>query len=205
MKATGFIFFLSLTVQLALAQADNRDLEQGNKSYKEQQFDKAAEAYGKVLVKAPKNSVASYNLGNTLYRKNNAAEAEKMFDATIENSDDKKVVSDAWYNKGVSLTQQKKLQESIEAYKQALRLNPTDTLARENLVRALRELKKKQQQEQDEKKKKKEEQEKKKEQPKMTKQQVQQLLQALQEQEKKLQQKMQKMKIPSPSQPEKDW
>ena len=54
-------------------------------------------------------------------------------------------------------------------------------------------------------KKKKDEQQKKKDQPKMTKQQVQQLLQALQEQEKKLQQKMQKMKIPSPSQPEKDW
>lgn len=205
MKAIGFIFFLSITVQFALAQKDNRDLEQGNKLYKEQQFDKAAEAYEKVLVKAPKNSVANYNLGNTLYRKNNAAEAEKMFDATIENSDDKKVVSDAWYNKGVCLTQQKKLEGSIEAYKQALRLNPADTLARENLVRALRELKKKQQQEQDEMKKKKEEQEKKKEQPKMTKQQVQQLLQALQEQEKKLQQKMQKMKIPSPSQPEKDW
>jgi len=205
MKAIFFIFLMSITVQFAYAQKDNRDLEQGNKLYKEQQFDKAAEAYGKVLVKAPKNSVANYNLGNTLYRKNNAAEAEKLFDATIDNSDDKKIVSDAWYNKGVSLTQQKKLEESIEAYKQALRLNPTDTLARENLVRALRELKKKQQQEQDEKKKKKEEQEKKKEQPKMTKQQVQQLLQALQEQEKKLQQKMQKMKIPSPSQPEKDW
>jgi len=205
MKAILFIFLMNITVQFANAQKDNRDLEQGNKLYKEQQFDKAAEAYEKVLVKAPKNSVANYNLGNTLYRKNNAAEAEKMFDATIDNSDDKKIVSDAWYNKGVSLTQQKKLEESIEAYKQALRLNPTDTLARENLVRALRELKKKQQQEQDEKKKKKEEQEKKKEQPKMTKQQVQQLLQALQEQEKKLQQKMQKMKIPSPSQPEKDW
>jgi tetratricopeptide (TPR) repeat protein len=205
MKAILFIFLINITVQYVYAQKDNRDLEQGNKLYKEQQFDKAAEAYGKVLVKAPKNSVANYNLGNTLYRKNNAAEAEKLFDATIDNSDDKKIVSDAWYNKGVSLTQQKKLEESIEAYKQALRLNPTDTLARENLVRALRELKKKQQQEQDEKKKKKEEQEKKKEQPKMTKQQVQQLLQALQEQEKKLQQKMQKMKIPSPSQPEKDW
>jgi tetratricopeptide (TPR) repeat protein len=173
--------------------------------YKEEQFDKAAEAYGKVLSKAPKNATANYNLGNTLYRKNNAAEAEKMFDATIDNSEDKKIVSDAWYNKGVALTQQKKLEESIEAYKQALRLNATDTLARENLVRALRELKKKQQQEQDEKKKQKEQQEKKKEQPKMTKQQVQQLLQALQEQEKKLQQKMQKIKVPSPSQPEKDW
>jgi len=205
MKAIFFIILMCISVEFALAQKDNRDLEQGNKMYKEQQFDKAAEAYEKVLVKAPKNSIASYNLGNTFYRKNNAAEAEKMFDATIDNSDDKKIVSDAWYNKGVTLTQQKKLEESIEAYKQALRLNPTDTLARENLVRALRELKKKQQQEQDEKKKKKEEQEKKKEQPKMTKQQVQQLLQALQEQEKKLQQKMQKMKIPSPSQPEKDW
>jgi tetratricopeptide (TPR) repeat protein len=205
MKAIVFIFLMILTAQLVLAQKDNRDLEQGNKLYKEQQFDKAAEAYEKVLVKAPKNSIANYNLGNTLYRKNNAAEAEKMFDATIDNSDDKRIVSDAWYNKGVSLTQQKKLEESIEAYKQALRLNATDTLARENLVRALRELKKKQQQEQDEKKKQKEQQDKKKEQPKMTKQQVQQLLQALQEQEKKLQQKMQKMKIPSPSQAEKDW
>ena len=205
MRAIVFISLMMLTAPFVYAQKDNRDLEQGNKLYKEQQFDKAAKAYEQALVKAPKNAIATYNLGNTLYRKNNAADAEKMFDATIENSDDKKIVSDAWYNKGVTMTQQKKLEESIEAYKQALRLNPADTLARENLVRALRELKKKQQQEQDEKKKKKDEQQKKKDQPKMTKQQVQQLLQALQEQEKKLQQKMQKMKIPSPSQPEKDW
>ncbi len=205
MRAIVFISLMMLTAPFVYAQKENRDLEQGNKLYKEQQFDKAAKAYEQVLVKAPKNAIASYNLGNTLYRKNNAADAEKMFDATIDNSEDKKIVSDAWYNKGVSMTQQKKLEESIEAYKQALRLNPADTPARENLVRALRELKKKQQQEQDEKKKKNEEQQKKKEQPKMTKQQVQQLLQALQEQEKKLQQKMQKMKIPSPSQPEKDW
>ena len=176
-----------------------------NKHYREQQYDKAAASYEKALELAPGNSIATYNLGNTFYRKNNAADAEKMFDATIEKSEDKRVISDAWYNKGVSLTQQKKLEESIEAYKQALRLNPSDTLARENLVRALRELKKKQQQEQDEKKKKKEEQEKKKEQPKMSQKQLQQLLQALQEQEKKLQQKMQQSKIPSPSQPEKDW
>ena len=157
------------------------------------------------MIKAPGNSIANFNLGNALYRKNNPAEAEKMFNATIDNGEDKKIVSDAWYNKGVALTQQKKLEESIEAYKQTLRLNPADTLARENLVRALREQKKKQQQEQEEKKKKKDVPEKKKEEPKMTKQQVQQLLQALQEQEKKLQQKMQKVKIPSPSQPEKDW
>ena len=84
MKAIGFIFFLSITLQFALAQKDNRDLEQGNKLYKEQQFDKAAEAYEKVLVKAPKNSVANYNLGNTLYRKNNEAEATFNFCSSRE-------------------------------------------------------------------------------------------------------------------------
>jgi len=98
MKAILFIFLMNITVQFANAQKDNRDLEQGNKLYKEQQFDKAAEAYEKVLVKAPKNSVANYNLGNTLYRKNNAAEAEKMFDATIDNSDDKKIGLGEVYN-----------------------------------------------------------------------------------------------------------
>lgn len=205
MKIIGLVVLCCSFTLIALSQKDNGDLLKGNKLYRDQQYEKAAEAYEKVLVRAPKNPIAMYNLGNALYRKNNAAEAEKLFDATIENSEDKRVVSDAWYNKGVSLTNQKKLEESIDAYKQALRLNPADTLARENLVRALRELKKKQQQEEDEKKKKKDEQEKKKEQPKMTKQQVQQLLQALQEQEKKLQQKMQKVKTPAPGQQEKDW
>jgi Ca-activated chloride channel family protein len=205
MKLICIIIFFSVTSFSAFSQKEIPDLVKGNKSYREQQYEKAAEAYEKVLIKAPGNSIANFNLGNALYRKNNPAEAEKMFNATIDNGEDKKIVSDAWYNKGVALTQQKKLEESIEAYKQTLRLNPADTLARENLVRALREQKKKQQQEQEEKKKKKDEPEKKKEEPKMTKQQVQQLLQALQEQEKKLQQKMQKVKIPSPSQPEKDW
>ena len=205
MKLIFIIIFFSITSLSVFSQKEIPELVKGNKSYREQQYEKAAEAYEKVLIKAPGNSIANYNLGNALFRKNNAVEAEKMFDATIDNSDDKRIVSDAWYNKGVALTQQKKLEESIEAYKQTLRLNPADTLARENLVRALREQKKKQQQEQEEKKKKKDVPEKKKEEPKMTKQQVQQLLQALQEQEKKLQQKMQKVKIPSPSQPEKDW
>ena len=96
------------------------------------------------------------------------------------------------------LTSQKKLSESIAAYKAALRLNPTDSLARQNLQRALNETekaagaenKKKQQQ---------------KKQEKLNKQQVMQMLAALQEQEKLLQQKLNRAKVPSPTQPGKDW
>ncbi len=195
---------MALTGFTARAQETDQALVRGNKLYREGAYDKAAEQFGLVLQRSPKNTTAGYNLGNALYRNSRAGEAEKAFDNVIRDSRDRKLSADAWYNKGVTLSNQQKLEESIEAYKQSLRLNPTDSFARENLVRALRELKKKKDQEQEQQKKKKQE-EKEKQQPKMNKQQVQQLLQALQEQEKQLQQKMQKMKVPAPGQPEKDW
>ena len=49
----------------------------------------------------------------------------------------------SYYNKGAILSSQKKLEESIEAYKNAFRQNPDDKEARENLQKALLELKKK--------------------------------------------------------------
>ena len=95
---------------------------------------------------------------------------------------------------------QKKLPESIHEYKEALRLNPNDSLARENLQRALQEQKSQQQNN-----KKNDQKKDNKQQQKLNKQQVMQLLNALQEQEKLLLQKLQKTKVPSPGQPEKDW
>jgi Ca-activated chloride channel family protein len=204
---TTIIFIL--TVLAADAQKENAEIAKGNKAYKEQEYQKAVSAYKNALMVAPNNNIARFNLGNAIFRNSNPAEAEKVFDETIEGNHSRELTASAWYNKGVTLTNQKKLEESIKAYKQALRLNPNDTLARENLVRALRELQKKQDQDKDQKKKqdqdKKQQKEKEKQQQKMNKQQVQQLLQALEEQEKKLQQKMNQTKIPAPSQPDKDW
>ena len=189
--------------QPVFGQESDKDLLKGNRLYQSGDFDQAAAAFDKALARAPRNTTARYNLGNTYYRANRPDEAIASYDQAVADAGDQRLRADAWYNKGVVLGSQKKLAESIDAYKQALRLNPADSFARENLVRALRELQKQQQQEQENQKKK--QQEKQQQQPKMNKQQVQQLLQALQEQERQLQQKMQKMKVPSPSQPEKDW
>jgi Ca-activated chloride channel family protein len=101
----------------------------------------------------------------------------------------------------VVLTRQGKLGESIDAYKTALRLNPADTLARQNLQRALNEKKKQQEEEQ----KKNGEQQPRRQQDKMNRQQVMQMLNALQEQEKQLQRKIQNNRVPSPTRPDKDW
>ena len=111
-----------------------------------------------------------------------------------------------YYNKGAILSRQKKLEESIEAYKNSLRLNPDDKEARENLQKALLELKKKnppkKKEEQDKKKK---QQQQKQPQSKMSPKEAQQRLQLLAQKEKEVQQRIQKEKSKSGGNQTKDW
>lgn len=197
MKWITAITLILLLPCLAHGQEINEDLSKGNEAYKKQEYGKAATYYQKALVKSPANRIASFNLGNTLLKDNKQDEAIQQFETSANAGKSNAEKGDALYNKGVVLTRQKKLDESIDAYKAVLRLNPADTLARQNLQRALNE---KQQQKSQNK-----DQQQKKPQNKMNKQQVQQMLNALQEQEKQLQQRMQKSKVPAPGQPEKDW
>ena len=194
---------LLLTILVVLVtplfgQEANKSLLRGNASYKAGDFSRAREAYAQALQVSPGNQTALFNLGNAQFREKQPDDALASFEQVIQQTGDRRVLADAWYNKGVVLSSQKKLEASIEAYKQSLRLNPMDSFARENLVRALREKQRQQQQQQQQK-------QQEKPQPKLNKKQVQQLLEALQEQEKQLQQKAQKSKVPSPGQPEKDW
>jgi len=189
------LFFFPAMVQ---AQSASPELQTGNRAYKQQQYANAAESYRKVLARTPGNPVAGYNLGNALFRDKRNGEAQQAYDQAISAARGTRLLSDAWYNKGVALGADQKLEESISAYKNALRLNASDTMARDNLQRAMNELKRRREQEQ-------QKQKKQNEQQKMSKQQVQQLLQALQDQERMLQQKVAKSRVPSPSQPDKDW
>jgi tetratricopeptide (TPR) repeat protein len=202
-----FVHYIMMTIFIAddlEAQTSQKDIIAGNRSYREGKYLQAAESYKRALTTSPANTIASFNLANAYMKSENPGDAEKMYDVAISNGRTDEERSAVWYNKGVSLSRQGKIGESIDAYKQALRMNPLDTLARENLVRAIREQKKKQQQEENERQKK---EDKKKDQPPppMNEQQIQQLLQALREQEKKLRQKVQKARAPAPGQPEKDW
>ena len=202
MKKICFTGLFILVVFGSMSQSARENIIKGNEAYRAGQFIVAADAYEKALASSPSDAVAAYNLGSAWFRAGNQAEAERMFDIALTHAKSAGLKADAWYNKGVSLTRQGKLRESIDAYKEALRFNPSDTLARENLVRALRTQQQKKQQEQDDKKKK---QESKPAKSNMKQQQVQQLLEALREQERKLQQKIQQSKAPSPARQEKDW
>jgi len=186
----------------------SKDIRAGNDYYRQQQFDKAAEAYDKAIQTGTGIGIANFNLGNTLHRQNKEEEAVKIFIDVANRTEKDDLKEKAFYNQGVVLTRQKKLEESIEAYKNALRLNPVDQEARENLQKALLELKKKnppKKREDQEKKKQQEKSEQKQPQSKISPKEAQQRLQLLAQKEKEVQQRIQQERAKQGGSQTKDW
>jgi Ca-activated chloride channel family protein len=184
------------------SQRADKLIQKGNEYYKKQEFDKAESEYNKAITAEPSASVAKFNLGNALYKQAKKEEAIQQFDAAATNAAEPELKSKAYYNKGVTLSNQKKPEESIEAYKNALRQNPDDKEARENLQKALLELKKKNpsKPKQDDTKKKKQEQ-----QQSMNPKEANQRLQLLAQKEKEVQQRIQHEKSKTGGSQSKDW
>ena len=195
------LIWLMFSGATSFAQRADQLIQQGNEYYKKQQFDKAEGEYSKAAIADPSNSNAIFNLGNALYKQNKKDEALKQFDEVAKTAGKANQRSGSYYNKGVVLTSQKKLEESIEAYKNALRQNPDDKEARENLQKALLELKKKNppKPRQDDSQKKKQQ----KNQSAMSPKEAQQRLKLLEQKEKEVMQRMQNSKTGGSQ--AKDW
>ncbi|MDZ4794576.1 MAG: tetratricopeptide repeat protein [Bacteroidota bacterium] len=179
----------------------------GNEYYKQQQFAKASEEYTRAMAADPAGTTPKFNQANALYKQDKKVESAKLFAEIASTITDQGIRSKAFYNKGVILSEQKNLEESIEAYKNALRNDPTDKEARENLQKALLELKKKnaEKKKEDDQQKKKKEEPKKQQQPKMKPKEAEQRLKLLQQKEKEVQQRVQKEKTKTGGSQAKDW
>ena len=125
------------------------ELRSGNRLFKEGKFDEAVAEYDKAIKKSPADATAMYNRSNALARKGDKEAALQSYEHVISEAKDPKIVERAFYDKGVLHQQLQQLDQSIESWKAALRLDPEDQQARENLQKALRE--KKRQQEEKEK------------------------------------------------------
>lgn len=219
-NVVAVLFFTTLALP-SFSQNANTLIVNGNKAYKENNFNEAEKAYRNALKKTENNFTADYNLGNALYRKDSVDAAVGSYDKAITNTESNVLKQQAYYNKGVAYQKAKKLPECITAYKNALILNPNDEDARQNLQRALKEQQQQQQQNQkdnkdkkkqnkDQKDQKKNDQQKDQEpkpQPsKISKQDAEEKLKSLLENEKQLQEKLHKIKgAAAPNSPDKDW
>lgn len=199
MKSILLTIGIALSALSISAQSDLDEIRTGNEFYQEKNYPQAEQAYRRALEINPKSTTALFNLGNALYRAGKRDEAEKIFQQLAENERDPKTKSESWYNAGVMDTKQKKLEESIESYKNALRQNPDDKEARENLQKAL--LEKKKQDEQNQQQKKQDQPQKPK--SKLNNKQAEQKLELLKEKEKQVQERLNKK--PNTGSEPKDW
>lgn len=169
------------TVLCGWSQNATESILKGNQLYGQSQFELAEVQYRKALEYDENNEKAKYNLANALQKQNKFDEAAKILEELGSGSADAALKSAAYYNQGVAYTRMKDLDASIESYKKALRLNPEDREARENLQKALLQKKKQQQNEQQ-----------KKSQSNMSQKEAQQKLDMLNQKEKQLHQRKDK-------------
>jgi Ca-activated chloride channel family protein len=148
LKLAGYLLPAAVFFSSAVhAQTENKLIKKGNDAYNKKEFENAANNYNAAVKKNPLNATAQFNLGNALYKTYKTDDAVAAFDKAAGNTKEKESKANAFYNKGVVLQNAKKLPECIDAYKNALKLNPADEDARQNLQKALLQQKQQQQKE----------------------------------------------------------
>ena len=210
-KAAATVALLLVAVT-ASAQTDRQYIREGNKQFRVGQYDKAEVSYRKAVEKNPKNPQAAYNLGNALMAQKKDSSAVQQFEQAtrIETNPLRKAA--AYHNMGVICQTHKMYGEAIEAYKNALRLNPNDDETRYNLVLCKKQKQKQDQNQQqnqnnkddqkkdnqkkddqkDQNKDKKDDKQQQQQKPQMSKDNAEQLLNAAIQNEKMTQDKMKK-------------
>lgn len=143
----GFILgsFLPL---LLFAQSSKKDMSDAFELYQKGKYTDASKKLESSLDKSPNTIEGSFNLGDSYFREERYEEAAEKFQESVDLAVNPELKSKAYHNLGNSQLQSGKLKESIESYKQALRLNPQDNDARYNLAFAMKKLKEQEQQQQ---------------------------------------------------------
>ena len=148
-ERTGILIliFMVFFTGYSFAQADKKLIRQGNREYEKNRYPESEIFYRKAIDKNKESADAVFNSGDALYRQKKYEDAGNQFIETHKMNEDKIKKSTSLYNLGNSFLMANKLQESIEAYKNSLKLKPDNPEAKYNLAYA-QDLLRKQQQEQ---------------------------------------------------------
>ena len=143
---TLFIYCLLALPLLCQAQSDAAQLRKGNEAYGKGEYDIAEQYYQRAAggEYAPQ---AAFNTAAAQYQRQQYEQAAQLFEQTAQSLPPEQRAN-AHYNAGNALLKAGKLDESIAAYKNALRQNPNNADAKYNLAYA-QKMKKQQQQNQD--------------------------------------------------------
>ena len=223
--ASAILVLMLVSTIPTQAQSDRSNIREGNRLFRSGKHADSEVSYRKAMEKNPRNPQAAYNLGNALFaqKKDSAAVVAYQSGVQLETSAIRKAMG--YHNMGVVCQSHKMFAEAIEAYKNALRLNPKDDEARYNLELCKKQQKKQQdkknqdkkdqkkdqngkdeKKDQDKKDQNKDKQKEKQDKNKMSKDNAEQLLNAAIQQEKNTQKRMKdKMQQPRSRKLDKNW
>ena len=153
MRYTLFIIILVLvsTASLFAQKAVRKNIREGNDHYAQDQYLESELSYRKALEVNGTDSLATFNLGNSLYRQQKAEDALRQYQTVAEqasSSGNKPLAAQAYYNMGDIMMSSQQYDKAVQCFKQSLRNNPLDNEARYNLILAQRLLQKQQQDQQ---------------------------------------------------------
>jgi len=152
-----FIILLGLSITSSVwAQQERKYIRKGNQAYEKNEFNKADVQYRKALEKNNNSFEAKFNIGDELYKQGKYKEAVQQFQNITSLAKNKQEKAKIYHNIGNALLEAHQqvanadtngyLQQSIDAYKMALKNNPEDMDTKYNLSYALKMQKKQQQQ-----------------------------------------------------------
>jgi Ca-activated chloride channel homolog len=223
---------LLVSCMQVFGQQERKYVRQGNKMFEAEKFEESEVAYRKGLEEDPNSLEVQYNLAGSLYKQKKFEEAAGAYSALTGTAENKEELAKIYHNMGNAYLQGGKLQESVEAYKNALRNNPKDDETRYNLAYAQDKLKQQQQQQQNQQQNQEQNQEQKEgeekdsqqkqqqkqdqqeqqqeqqqqQQVKISKEDAERMLEAIMQEEKETQQKvMEQQKQSQRTNVEKDW
>jgi len=136
-----FIFLFPLWGLGGYAQDKDKTMPKANEEYSEKKFVEAEANYRISNSKFPKRTVAPFNLGNSIYKQNQNAEAKFAYAKAVENTKSRTQKHKIYHNLGNVFMNEKNYTNAVEAYKNALRNNPSDEETRYNYALAKKKLK----------------------------------------------------------------
>ena len=126
---------------LSTSGAQDKYLAKANTEFEAKKYQDAEANYRISGSKNPKKSIASYNLGNAIYRINQPQEAALAYTKSIAETKLRPEKHQSYHNLGNVAMKVKDYTNAVNAYKQALVNNPADDETRYNYALAKKLLK----------------------------------------------------------------
>ncbi len=137
---------------MTFAQSERKYLKEGNEKYDDGKYSGAERRYRKALDENNESGMANYNLANTLYKREKYESSITKYENLIAETKDKEKLAKYYYNLGNAHFQKEEFGKAAEAYKNSLRINPSDMDAKHNLILANKKYTQQQQQNQQQQK-----------------------------------------------------